>query len=72
MNKSELNAEMKKIEDKILDMRTDLAKIGELLSPSSSLAIIIRMVNLTKELEDYQAMLDIIVFDEITKGMDLD
>ena len=71
MNRGELINLIKETEGKIRDMQEDLVEVSHLLSASSSLAIIIRTINLTKELEDYNAMLDLIKFDEITKGLDL-
>jgi hypothetical protein len=71
MNRGELTNIIKETEGKIRDMQEDLVEVSHLLSASSSLAIIIRIINLTKELEDYNAMLDIIKFDEITRGLDL-
>lgn len=71
MSEGELLNTIKEIEGKIRDMQEDLVEVGHHLSAASSLAIIIRIINLTKELEDYHAMLNIIKFDEITKGLDL-
>lgn len=68
MNRSDLEAQIKELEYKQKEMREDLTLHGHTLSASSSLAIIIRLVNLKYEMDDYRAMLDTIEFDEITKN----
>lgn len=67
MNRGELLEAISDLKGKIEEMREDLEQIGSVLSPPSSLAIIIRIINLTKEMQDYEAMLDMIDFEEITK-----
>ena len=68
MNRSDLESQIKELEYKRREMREDLALHGHSLSASSSLAIVVRLVNLKYEIDDYQAMLDIIKFEEITKS----
>lgn len=67
MNRTEIEATIKDLEWKQMEMREDLKLMGHMLSASSTLAIIIRLVNLKHEVDDYQTMLDMIKFEEITK-----
>lgn len=67
MNRSEIEAAISELKSKQIDMRDDLKVAGHLLSASSSLAIIIRLINLQREVEEYESMLDFIKFEELTK-----
>lgn len=67
MNRADIEAAINELKSKQIDMRDDLKVTGHLLSPSSSLAIIIRLVNLQREVEEYESMLDFIKFEELTK-----
>jgi hypothetical protein len=67
MNRTDIEAAINELKRKQIDMRDDLKVSGHLLSASSSLAIIIRLVNLQREVEEYESMLDFIKFEELTK-----
>jgi archaellum component FlaC len=68
VNRSELERQVEDIETKLKNMQLDLDTFGAPLSASSQLAIILRMVDLSKEIEEYKKMLDILTFEDITKN----
>jgi hypothetical protein len=67
VNRSELERQVEDIETKLKNMQLDLDTFGAPLSASSQLAIILRMVDLAKEKDDYKVMLDMLTFEDITK-----
>lgn len=69
MNRSELESQIEMIQKSQVSMEEDLLTMGASLSPASSLAIIIRLVNLQQELDSYRKMLDFLKFEEITKDL---
>ena len=69
MNRSELENQIEMIQKSQVSMEEDLLTMGPSLSAASSLAIIIRLVNLQQELDSYRKMLDFLKFEEITKDL---
>lgn len=67
MNRSELEHYIKELYTKTKNMQQDLDAFGAVLSASSQIAIILRMVDLAKEADEYKAMLDMLTFEDITK-----
>jgi len=67
MNRSEIVNEIAALEAKQKTMEDDLVKFSVELSATSQVAIIARLVQVQQQIEEYEKMLDLIKFDEITK-----
>jgi len=67
MNRSEIVNEIAALEAKQKTMEDDLVKFAVELSATSQVAIIARLVQVQQQIEEYEKMLDLIEFDEITK-----
>jgi predicted component of viral defense system (DUF524 family) len=68
MNKDELEKEIAALRKKVEIMNEDLKKFSAELSATSQVAIIARIVLLERDIEDYEAMLDTLKFEEIVGG----
>lgn len=68
MNRSEIVNEIAVLEAKQKTMEDDLVKFAVELSATSQVAIIARLVQLQQQVEEYEKMLDLLDFEEITKG----
>jgi hypothetical protein len=68
MNKFEIEQELVVLRKKVNVMRKDLERFAIELSATSQVAIIARIVVLEQDIQEYESMLDIILFEEIVGG----
>jgi len=68
MNRSEIVNEIIKLEEKQKVMEQELVKFALELSAPSQVAIIAQMVNIQNQINEFEKMIDMLDFEEITKG----
>lgn len=68
MNRSEIANEIMKLEEKQKVMEQELVKFALELSAPSQVAIIAQMVNIQNQINEFEKMIDMLDFEEITKG----
>lgn len=71
MNRIEIVNEIATLEKKIEVMEKDLKTFAIELSATSQVAIIAKMVYLQAQIEEYEKMIDLLDFQEITKDLDM-
>lgn len=71
MNRVEIVNEIATLEKKIEVMEKDLKTFAIELSATSQVAIIAKMVYLQAQIEEYEKMIDLLDFQEITKDLDM-
>jgi len=67
MNRSEIVNEIATLEAKQKTMENDLVRFAVELSAASQVAIIAKLVQMQQQIDEYEKMLDLIEFNEITK-----
>lgn len=71
MNRVEIVNEIATLEKKIEVMEKDLKTFAVELSATSQVAIIAKMVYVQAQIEEYEKMIDLLDFQEITKDLDI-
>lgn len=71
MNRIEIVNEIATLEKKIEVMEKDLKTFAVELSATSQVAIIAKMVYVQAQIEEYEKMIDLLDFQEITKDLDI-
>jgi hypothetical protein len=67
VNRHEIEEELKVLNKKVEVMQNDLTKFAVELSATSQVAIIARIVQIEIQIKEYEAMLDVLAFEDITK-----
>lgn len=68
MNIFEIEEEINKTKDRLKAMEKDLSEFGTTLSAPSQFAIILRIANAHDQMKEFEAMKDVLAFEEITKN----